>query len=161
MGAYPTSSSAVDLDPADLAADVQRLFEDLSRRRPDRRHMVAGECMPVVDVFETERSVEIVLDVPGVSPDCIRILFKSGVVIIVGEKERPDFSKRGPTSFHLVERDFGRFARAVRVTVAIDGAKATARLQHGELRVVLPRLKERRGGGILVPIDTASTPAAE
>ena len=33
--------------------------------RPDRRHVVAGECMPVVDVFETEKTVEIVLDLPG------------------------------------------------------------------------------------------------
>jgi HSP20 family protein len=151
MGAY--SSAAMELDPADLAEDVRRLFEDLSRRRPDRRHMVAGECMPVVDVFETERRVEIVLDLPGVAADCIRILFKSGVVIIVGEKERPDLSKRGPASFHLVERDFGRFARAVRITTAIDASAARARLSQGELRIVLPRLNERRGGGILVPID--------
>ncbi len=160
MAAHPTTS-AINLDPGDLAGDVQRLFDDLSRRRPDRRHVVAGECMPVVDVFETEKSVDIVLDVPGVAADCLRVLFKSGVVIIVGEKERPDFSKRGPTSFHLVERDFGRFVRAVRVNVAIDGARAHARLAHGELRVVLPRIKERRGAGIIVPIDTASAPAAE
>ncbi len=146
----------MDPDPADLADDVHRLFDDLSKRRPDRRQLVAGECMPVVDVFETEKTVEIVLDLPGVSADCIRILFKSSIVIIVGEKERPDLSKRGPTSFHLVERDFGRFARAVRVNVAIDGSKATARLGNGELRVVLPRIKDRRGGGILVPIDTGA-----
>lgn len=154
MGAY--SSGAMDLDPADLADDVHRLFDDLSRRRPDRRHMVAGECMPVVDVFETEQRVEIVLDLPGVAADCVRILFKAGVVIIVGEKERPDLSKRGPASFHLVERDFGRFARAVRVAVAIDASQARARLANGELRVVLPRLKERRGNGMLVPIETGS-----
>ena len=151
VGAYSTSS--VDLDPSDLAEDVQRLLDDLSRRRPDRRHMVAGECMPVVDVFETERTVEIVLDLPGVAADAVRILFKGGVVLVVGEKERPDISKRAPASFHLVERDFGRFARAVRINAAIDGAQARARLANGELRIVLPRLKERRGGGILVPIE--------
>jgi HSP20 family protein len=152
MGAYSTSS--VDLDPADLAEDVQRLFDDLARRRADRRHMVAGECMPLVDVFETERTVEIVLDLPGVTAEGVRILFKGGVVLIVGEKERPDLSKRAsPASFHLVERDFGRFVRAVRVSAAIDGAHVKARLAGGELRIVLPRLKERRGAGILVPIE--------
>lgn len=159
MGAY--SSSAVDLDPASLADDVHRLFEDLSRRRADRRHMVTGECMPVVDVFETDKNVEIVVDLPGVAVDAIRILLKAGVVIIVGEKERPDFSKRASASFHLVERDFGRFARAVRIGVAIDGAKARARLAGGELRIVLPRLKERRGGGMIIPIDSGAAPAAE
>jgi HSP20 family protein len=140
--------------PADLAEDVHRLLDDLARRRPDRRHVVAGECMPVVDVFETEKTVEIVLDLPGIAADAIRIMFKSGVLLIVGEKERPDFSKRGPASYHLVERDFGRFARAVRINAAIDGAQARARLANGELRVVLPRIKDRRGAGLLVPIDT-------
>jgi len=140
--------------PADIAQDVHRLLDDLAKRRSDRRHVVAGECMPVVDVFETEKTVEIVLDLPGVAADAIRILFKAGVLLIVGEKERPDLSKRGPTSFHLVERDFGRFARAVRIHAAIDGSQARARLANGELRVVLPRIAERRGAGLIVPIDT-------
>jgi HSP20 family protein len=140
--------------PAELAEDVQRLLEDLAKRRPERRHVVAGECMPVVDVFETEKAVEIVLDLPGVAAEAIRILFKSGVLLIVGEKERPDLTKRGPASFHLVERDFGRFARAVRISAAIDGAQARARLANGELRIVLPRIAERRGAGRIVPIDT-------
>jgi HSP20 family protein len=149
------SSGSLD-QPADLAADVHRLLDDLARRRADRRHVVAGECMPVVDVFETDKTVEIVLDLPGIAADAIRILFKSGVLLIVGEKERPDLTKRGPASFHLVERDFGRFARAVRVNAAIDGAQARARLVNGELRVVLPRIKDRRGAGLIVPIETPS-----
>ena len=140
--------------PVDLSDDIHRLLEDLARGRQDRRHVVAGECMPVVDVFETEKTVEIVLDLPGVAADAVRVLFKSGVLLIVGEKERPDLTKRGPASFHLVERDFGRFARAVRVNTAIDGAQARARLANGELRVVLPRITDRRGAGIIVPIDT-------
>lgn len=155
------SSSSMDLDPADLAQDVHRLFEDLARRRPDRRHVVAGECMPVADVFETDRTVEIVFDLPGVAADALRVLIKAGVVLVVGEKERPVLSKNTPASFHLVERDFGRFARAVRIAGAIDASQARARLAQGELRIVLPRREERRGQGVLIPIDTGGPAAAE
>jgi len=151
----------MDLDSADLAQDVQRLFEDLARRRPDRRHVVAGECLPGVDVFETDRTVEIVLDLPGVAADALRILIKSGVVLIVGEKERPVLARNTPASFHLVERDFGRFARAVRISGAVQADQARARLSQGELRVVLPRRDERRGQGILVPINTGGPAASE
>ena len=158
MAAFSTSPH--DLDPAHLAQDVHRLFDDLARRRADRRHVVAGECMPVVDVFVTERSVEIVFDLPGVAADALRILIKNNVVLVVGEKERPEPSKRAPASFHLVERDFGRFARAVRVQSAFDGSAAKARLANGELHVVLPRLPERRGQGILIPVET-SAPSGE
>ena len=97
--------------------------------------MVSGECLPLLDVFETERTIEIVLDVPGVTADSMRILIKSGVVLVAGEKERAE-PARGPASFHLVERDFGRFARAVRVHAAIDASQARARLKDGELRIM-------------------------
>jgi HSP20 family protein len=154
----PIARMLVSTDVGDLGQEVRRLFEDLARRRPHRRHMVSGECMPLLDVFETERTIEIVLDVPGVTVEGCRIMIKSGVVLVVGEKERPEPS-RGPASFHLVERDFGRFARAVRVHAAVDAAKARARLREGELRIILPKIAEQRGREILVTIDTETSEA--
>jgi HSP20 family protein len=149
-----TGGSSLARDTADLADDVRRLFEDLAIRRPGRRHVVAGECMPLIDVYETEKSVEVVLDLPGVTADAIRVVIKSGVVLVVGEKERPEPSKRSPASFHLLERDFGRFARAVRINAAVDASAARARMANGELHIFIPRLRERRGQIVTVPIDT-------
>ena len=137
----------MDLNPADLAQDVERLLEDLARRRPDRGHVVAGECMPVVDVFETDRTVEIVLDLPGVAADALRVLIKSGVVLIVGEKERPVLTTGTPASFHLVERDFGRFARAVRIGGAVDADQARARTRPVAQALEGPHGGARRGPG--------------
>lgn len=150
----------VSPDVGDLGHDVRRLFDDLARRRPDRRSFVSGECMPLLDVFETEGTIDLVMDLPGVKPDALRILIKSGVVLIVGEKERPEPALGSPASFHLVERDFGRFARAVRVQVAVDATRARARLHQGELRISLPKIADRRGKDILVPIDTGAVDPA-
>ena len=153
----PLNLLPISADVGDVSADVRRLFEDLARQRPERRHQITGECLPLLDVFETHDALELVLDLPGVPAANIRILVKHGVVIIAGEKDRPDQSARGAASYHLVERDFGRFARAVRVHVAIDAARASATLAHGELRVRLPKIEERRGLGILVPITAEAT----
>jgi HSP20 family protein len=148
----------ISTDVGDLGQEVRRLFDDLSRRRPGRRHMVSGECMPLLDVFETDRTIEIVLDVPGLTSDGVRILIKGGVVLIVGEKDRPEPALKTPASFHLVERDFGRFARAIRIHAAIDAANARARLKDGELRVILAKLTERRGRELLVTVESESPP---
>ena len=150
----------VSTDVGDLGQEVRRLFEDLARRRPERRQMVSGECQPLQDVFETDRTIEIVLDVPGVPVEGCRIMIKSGVVLVVGEKERPE-PPGGPASFHLVERDFGRFARAVRVHTAIDAAKVRARLKDGELRIILPKLPDRRGREFVVAIESGTAPPVE
>ena len=159
MAAFVGIPASDDLQA--LAGDVGRLFEDLAARRSGRRHVVTGECVPLVDVFETDRSVEIVVDVPGVATDALRIAFKAGIVLIVGEKERPDPSTLAPASFHVVERDFGRFVRAVRINSAIDAAGTRARLSHGELRIVLPRRHERRGLPIEIAIDSGPQPTHE
>ena len=82
--------------------------------------------------------------------DVLRLLF---IGDIVGRPGR-EVIRKGLAD--LVERDFGRFARAVKINAAIDGSQARARLANGELRVVLPRIADRRGAGLLVPIDTPS-----
>jgi HSP20 family protein len=144
----------VSSDVGDVSADVRRLFEELSKQRPERRHQITGECLPLLDVFETRDAFDLVLDLPGVPAVNVRILVKAGVVIIVGEKDRPDQPPRGQASFHLVERDFGRFARAVRVHAAIDASKTSATLKDGELRVRLPKIDDRRGRGVLVTVTS-------
>ena len=142
----------ISSDVGDVSADVRRLFDELSKQRPERRHQITGECLPLLDVFETRDALNLVLDLPGVPAANLRILVKAGVVIIVGEKDRPDQPARGHASFHLVERDFGRFARAVRVHAAIDASKTIATLKDGELRVRLPKIDDRRGQGVLVTV---------
>jgi HSP20 family protein len=143
-------------DAPDLSSEVRRLFDELAQQRPERRPFVSGECAPVLDVLETERTVEIVVDLPGMSADALRVVIKGGVVLIVGEKERAE-PARTPTSYHLVERDFGRFARAVRLQAAVDAGEARAVLRLGELRVILPKIADRRGREIRVPVETVTT----
>jgi HSP20 family protein len=150
----PLTRLPISSDVGDVSADVRRLFDELVKQRPERRHQITGECLPLLDVFETQDAIDLLLDVPGIAAANMRVLVRAGVVIIVGEKDRPDQSARGTASYHLVERDFGRFARAVRINVAIDGARASATLRDGELRVRLPKIEERRGQAIPVPVST-------
>lgn len=154
----PLTRLPISSDVGDVAADVRRLFDELSRQRPDRRHQITGECVPLLDAFETHDALELVLDLPGVSATNLKVLAKGGVVIVAGEKDRPDPATRGPASYHLVERDFGRFARAVRIHVAIDAARATATLRDGELRIRLPKIDDRRGRSIPVAVMTEPAP---
>jgi hypothetical protein len=47
----------------------------------------------------------------------------------------------------------------VRVTAAFDGSRATAHFTAGELRIVLPRIHDRRGQARAVPIGGPPAPA--
>ncbi len=142
----------------DLAGEVRRLFDDLDRARPLDRRLLPGVFSPTLDARETADMVEIVLDLPGVALEDIRILIRGGVVIIAGAKSPPNPAERAEANFHLVERDFGRFARAVRLTGAFQTAMTAATLANGELRVRIPKLEERRGHDITVPVRRPAGP---
>lgn len=129
----------------EIAADIRSLFDDLAANLRHEQRAYSGECQPAVDVVETDQAVEIVVDVPGVPKEAIRVLFRGGVVIVAGEKAPSPGNQS--QAFHLVEREFGRFARTIRLNGAFDVANARATLRDGELTVVLPKLTERRGQG--------------
>src|SRR5919201_519872 len=97
----------------DLAEDVRAIFEELAATLRIEQRAASGECHPAVDVFESDDAVEVVMDVSGISSDAVRVMFRSGVLLIAGEKAPPIAG--GPQTFHLVEREFGRFARGVRL----------------------------------------------
>jgi HSP20 family protein len=134
----------------DFADEVRRIFQELGRALGT--DVLAGECTPPLDVYETEQAVEITMDLPGVAPAALRIVVKGSTVLIAGEKAPR--RGRGDASFHLVERGFGRFARTVRLLVACDAGNARATLGDGELRVVLPKVRDRRGRAIEVKLET-------
>jgi HSP20 family protein len=112
---------------------------------------VAAECTPPLDIIETDAAIETILDIPGVPRDSIEIVFSRNVLLVTGQK-LPAACEHRDAAFHIAERSFGRFARAIGVEGAFDAGRAAATLTDGELRIVLPRLAERRGGQIRIPI---------
>ena len=139
----------------ELSDEVARLFEDLDRQAPPTGVRPVGHCTPALDVMETDATLEVALDLPGVQPESVRVLIKGSTLLVAGLKGSPYSTERPGASFHLVERGFGRFVRAVQIGPAFDGARARSVLQGGELRVVLPKIADRRGREIAVPVETS------
>jgi HSP20 family protein len=140
----------------DLAEHVRDLFDNLASTLAHDQRAYSGEYHPPLDVRETEQAVEVVVDVCGVPAAGIRVLYRRGVLVVAGEKA-PAGVPQGRT-FHLVEREFGRFARAVPLAGAFDIPNARATLLGGELTIVLPKQAERRGQAHAIPVDSGAEP---
>jgi HSP20 family protein len=134
----------------DFTDEVRRVFLELGRVFGS--DSLAGECSPAVDVYETDDTLEITVDLPGVDAAAVRVLGKGDSILIAGEKAAR--RARGETSFHLVERGYGRFARVVRLARACDTSKAHATLVDGELRISIPKITDRRGRAIPIAIGS-------
>ena len=129
--------------------EVRQVFLDLGRTFGS--DSLAGECAPAVDVYETDDSLEITVDLPGVDSSAVRVIGKGDSILIAGEKAAR--RARRESSFHLVERDYGRFARVVRLGRPCNTSKAHATLGNGELRVSVPKIVERRSRAIQIDIN--------
>ncbi len=138
-------------DAADLAEDAHELLTELDREVPGVASLSA-ECRPPLDVVETATALEIVLDVPGVRPESLRIAVRRDTLLVVGAKLAQP--AEAGVRYHLAERSYGRFARAVRLRASVDARRARASTSAGELRVVLPHIEERRGTMHLIPVES-------
>lgn len=136
-----------------MGEELQRIFDLLDGAATTTAP--PGECNPPVDVVESSAAVEVVIDLPGVGLDQVQVVFVRGTLLIAGTK-RPLMCRHSEATFHLAERTFGRFARAIRLSGAVDAGSARATLAAGELRVVIPRIAERRGSEIRIGIETSA-----
>jgi HSP20 family protein len=143
-------------ETTELADDIRRLFDELARTLPHDQRAYPSECHPALDVLETDENVQVTVDVAGVPAAALRVLFRAGLLLVVGEKA--PLTGAGEHAYHLVEREFGRFARAVRLDGAFNVPAARATLHDGELTIVLPKIQERRGAGQRIAITPATEP---
>jgi HSP20 family protein len=133
-----------------LQQEVNDLFQRLSiLDRSDR--LPATEWSPAVDVFEARDCLLVVVEVPGLSPESLRLVFRERELVLAGER-RARRAGAGST-FLCLERPHGRFERSIPIDVPVDVARARATLAGGILTVSLPRLRERRGRETVVPIE--------
>ena len=133
----------VYVDRRELPEDLQVLLEA----------GLAPECTPPFDIVEAADGLEVLMDLPGVTAGEIEIVVARNVLLIAGRK-LPRACEDSHAAFHVAERAFGRFTRAIRLDDAFDTGGATATLNGGELRLVLPRQAERRGAPIRIPVRT-------
>ena len=141
---------AIPSELGDFSDEVRRIFVELGRVYGSES--LAGECVPPVDVYETDDALEIAVDLPGVEPAAVRVIAKGDSILIAGDKAARRV--RGESSFHLVERGYGRFARVVRLLRSCDTSQARATLAGGELRVSIPKIGDRRGRTSPIVIGT-------
>src|ERR1051326_139643 len=140
---------AVPSELGDFSDEVRAVFHELGRLFGSES--LVGECSPALDVHETDDTLEITVDLPGVEASAIRVLAKGDSILVAGEKAARRV--RGESSFHLVERGYGPFARVVRRAGPSDPAKAHASRADGELRISIPKIGDRRGRAVPIAVS--------
>jgi HSP20 family protein len=92
---------------------------------------------PRLDVSETEKALEIVVDLPGLEKQDISVALEDNQLTIKGERKEEKESK--DKRFHTIERRSGSFYRALRLPVEVENDKIEANFKDGVLTLTLPK----------------------
>ena len=93
--------------------------------------------VPRTDVVETDQMLEVTVDLPGMKTEEFDVELKNVQLWISGETEE-EKEEKGKT-YHRVERQYGRFQRALSLPTAVDEAKIAAEYKEEVLRITLPK----------------------
>lgn len=94
---------------------------------------------PEVDIFEDEKAITLLADIPGVSPERLNIDLRDNVLTITGDVERIDPSGE---EWLIQEYDTGRYYRQFTLSGVVDQNRIDAKLSHGVLRLSLPKVEK-------------------
>jgi HSP20 family protein len=93
---------------------------------------------PAADVVETEDTVTVKMDVPGIKKENLDISFEDGVLKVSGQ--RIVEAEKNADGLYRMERQYGQFTRSIHlppVFVKHDDIEAT--LDEGVLTIVFPK----------------------
>jgi HSP20 family protein len=91
---------------------------------------------PNVDCIRSEDppALHVLVELPGVDPDSIKVIAADRILVVAGERCRPQVSGR----YQQMELEYGPFQRRISLGEPVDTGAATARFERGLLTVVLP-----------------------
>lgn len=134
---------------------VGRLFAALQEATVAEDPLASETWAPPVDLCETNDSIVLRVELPGLTAEHIKIGATNTQLRIWGEKKRS--KPRNRIVSHLCsERSYGRFSRIVPLRWPVCVSEATAELANGILTICLPKIEDRRGVEFKIPVNEIS-----
>jgi HSP20 family protein len=127
-----------DLDS--LSSRLNQLLGPPTFRRDDEPTF--ADWAPAVDVEETDAEYLMKADLPDVKKEDVRVGVEDGVLSLEGERQQ-EKNEKG-TTFHRIERSYGKFVRRLAVPTDVDQQKIEAEFKNGVLTVHLPKSRSSK-----------------
>jgi HSP20 family protein len=138
--------------------ELMKLQEDLNHLVCDLPSHLSGESLhgvgnwiPNVDLGEDAERIIIQVEVPGIHISQLRVTCHGGFVQISGDKKHP--VPKGEAHFLCLERSYGKFSRTIHLNAPVDLDGAKAHLQNGILKIVVPKIIDRRKLERVIPVE--------
>ena len=134
----PTTGSEPQPFFEQLQKEMEHLLDRFRGYPPVASAVFGDRLTPVIDMSETEDSVEVTAEIPGVGSDDLDVSLSGDLLVIKGEKS--DERTENDKNYHLHERSYGSFRRQIPLgfTPADDAIEAKFADGVLKLRIAKP-----------------------
>lgn len=133
----------------ELQREIDRIFEDFFT--PVTRRGTFYSYLPDTDVYETDDSVVVEVEVPGMDKKDFEVKVEDGILRITGEKKLE--REKENRNYKMVERCYGKFQRTLALPDYVDPEKIKAKYENGVLTISLPKREEKKAKVVDVKIE--------
>jgi HSP20 family protein len=131
------SRAVSDFPPfGSLQREINSLFEDFARGFPGFG-FGTRDLVPTMDVAETDKQIEITVELPGLEEKDVQINLSDNTLTIRGEKKSEREQK--DKDYHLVERSYGSFSRTLELPAGVNADDIKATISKGVLNLTVPK----------------------
>jgi HSP20 family protein len=130
---------------------LNRILDDAFGGWPTEQGTITSAWLPPCDVVEDANGVRIMMELPGVEPEDVRLSLENNILTIRGEKrQQQEGNESGRV--HRYERSYGSFERSFSLPNTVDADKVSADYDNGVLTVSLQKAERMRPREI--PLNT-------
>jgi len=113
-------------------SDLRDLMEDVEGEGEE-----GGVIKPLADVLETDETIVVTMDMPGVDKQDVDITILDDELRVVAERKRE--TEVSEKDYNIRERTTKRFERRVLLPASVKMDEAKASLAQGVLEITLPK----------------------
>lgn len=131
-------------DFEDVVVRVNRIMDQLMQKsffrfRPSER------WQPSMNLYETQNSYYVCLDLAGVDPEGIELHRDNEMLHVHGHRPTPAPEGIPSSRIHVMEIDDGMFQRSIRIPRDVDTERIEARHRNGLVWITMPKIGHGEG----------------
>lgn len=122
--------------------------QDLKKQEHKEERTVAGRFfIPQTDIIENKESLIVIMDLPGVRKEDLRVKLENNVLEIEGRTDYSPYEKLNPV---YAEYSIGNYTRNFTVSHAVDTRNIEAVLKDGVLTLTMFKAPEAKPREIVI-----------
>ena len=95
-----------------------------------------NSVLPLVDIFEKDDNYVLVVSMPGVKRENIKVKIEDESLYIFG---KINYHERNDYEYILNENEIGNYFRRFKLSESIDQSKIEAMYENGQLVIIMPK----------------------